>query len=199
MGNFLRIYLVSVLLTSVPGWADDGSATTVVPAITAQLPATPPANHSERPSRTELALFAMGLIGAVYKPGGDNPELGMDCSGFVRYVFHEVAGLKLPHSALALSKINEVISKADLKPGDLVFFKTTRRVFSHVGIYLGGNEFVHASSSETGKVMISNLDNVYWSKHYEGARRVLTASNTSLNHSPVISDPIATFTKQDIQ
>ncbi len=195
MGNFLRIYLVAVLLTSVSGWADDGSAAIVAPAMTAQAPSAPSTTLSERPSRTELALFAMGLIGAVYKPGGESPELGMDCSGFVRYVFHEVAGLKLPHNALALSKIHEVISKADLKPGDLVFFKTTRRVFSHVGIYLGGNEFIHASSSETGKVMISKLDNVYWSKHYEGARRILTASNTPLNHSPAISDPIAAVTQ----
>jgi cell wall-associated NlpC family hydrolase len=192
MVKFLSIFMMTVLLSSAPSWAEDAS-TTNTPALNAQVPSTSTSTSTDHPSHTELALFAMGLIGAVYKPGGDNPERGMDCSGFVRYVFHEVAGLKLPHSALALSKINEVISKADLKPGDLVFFKTTRRVFSHVGIYLGGNQFVHASSSETGKVMVSNLDDTYWLKHYEGARRVLTASNKPLSQSSVVSDPIASF------
>ncbi len=149
------IFIIVLALTSATCRADD--------------PSPPPA-----PTHTELALFAMGLIGSVYKFGGDKPSTGMDCSGFVRYVYHEVAGLKLPHSAAAISKISTIIHKTDLKPGDLVFFKTMKKAFSHVGIYLGNNRFIHAASSDTGVVMISRMDDSYWSRKFDGARRLLT-------------------------
>ncbi len=184
------------LLLAVSGsssWADD----------TAPNQTSAPTAVAAKPSRAELAMFAMGLIGAVYRPGGDDPKQGMDCSGFVRYVYQEVAGLTLPHNAAAISKISTVISKADLKPGDLVFFKTVKKAFSHVGIYLGDNQFVHASSSETGVVMVSRLDESYWSRHYDGARRVLNSSHadnagSAATLSPasldsIIADPIASF------
>ncbi len=148
------LLILSLLLTSTTGHADDAAS-------------------SPAPTRTELALFAMGLVGAVYKPGGDNPSTGMDCSGFVKYVFGEVIGLKLPHSALAMSKISTEISKLDLRPGDLVFFNTTKAAFSHVGIYLGENRFIHAASTKTGIVTISQLDNVYWAAHFNSARRLI--------------------------
>ncbi len=200
------IILVLALANPLLGWTADVSAT--VPAISASsvapvssVAAAPTASSNtatQRPSRVELALFAIGLIGAVYKPGGDNPAVGMDCSGFVRYVYHEVAGLKLPHSARALSKIRNTIAKADLKPGDLVFFKTMKHAFSHVGIYLGDNQFVHAASSKTGFVMVSNLDEAYWAKRYEGARRILpSASAASPPITPATNtaptDSIASF------
>ncbi len=200
------IILVLALANPLLGWTADVSAT--VPPISASsvapvssVAAAPTASSNtatQRPSRVELALFAIGLIGAVYKPGGDNPAVGMDCSGFVRYVYHEVAGLKLPHSARALSKIRNTIAKADLKPGDLVFFKTMKHAFSHVGIYLGDNQFVHASSSKTGFVMVSNLDEAYWAKRYEGARRILpSASAASPPITPATNtaptDSIASF------
>ena len=203
---FRLIILVLALANPLLGWTADVSAT--VPPISASsvapvssVAAAPTASSNtatQRPSRVELALFAIGLIGAVYKPGGDNPAVGMDCSGFVRYVYHEVAGLKLPHSARALSKIRNTIAKADLKPGDLVFFKTMKHAFSHVGIYLGDNQFVHASSSKTGFVMVSNLDEAYWAKRYEGARRILpSASAASPPITPATNtaptDSIASF------
>ncbi|MDR3391646.1 MAG: C40 family peptidase [Sulfuriferula sp.] len=150
--NLLLIF--ALLLPAVSGRADDASP-------------------KPEPTRTELALFAMGLIGAVYKPGGDNPSTGMDCSGFVKYVYSEVAGLKLPHNALAMSKISAEINKTELRPGDLVFFKTMKTAFSHVGIYLGDNRFIHAASSRTGVVMISHLDDPYWSAKFDGARRLI--------------------------
>ncbi len=153
--RLLKSYIIALLIfTHIPGWADDNTS-------------------KPAPTRTELALFAMGLVGAIYKPGGDNPSTGMDCSGFVKYVFGEVAGLKLPHNALAMSKISAEISQSDLHPGDLVFFKTTKAAFSHVGIYLGENRFIHAASSKTGIVMISHLDDVYWGSRFNGARRLL--------------------------
>jgi cell wall-associated NlpC family hydrolase len=138
----------------------------------------------------------MGLVGAVYKPGGDNPSTGMDCSGFVKYVFGQVAGLKLPHNALAMSKVSTEISKAELRPGDLVFFKTMKATFSHVGIYLGDNRFIHAASSKTGVVMISHLDDPYWTSNFNGARRLLnpiaalssTANAASTPNLPTITE-----------
>ena len=150
----LLLIFFALFLPSLSSRADDASSATA-------------------PTRTELALFAMGLVGAVYKPGGDNPTTGMDCSGFVKYVFGEVVGLKLPHNALAMSKISTAINKTELRPGDLVFFKTMKKSFSHVGIYLGDNRFIHAASSKTGVVMISHLDDAYWSENFNGARRLL--------------------------
>ena len=153
--RLIKHYIIALLIfTHTPSWADDDA-------------------NKSAPTRTELALFAMGLVGAIYKPGGDNPSTGMDCSGFVKYVFGEVAGLKLPHNALAMSKISAEISQSDLHPGDLVFFKTTKNAFSHVGIYLGENRFIHAASSKTGIVMISHLDDIYWRDKFNGARRLL--------------------------
>lgn len=187
------IIALLIMVNPLSGWAAD-AIISPQPVAASATPSPIADSATPTPTRAELALFAMGLIGAVYKPGGDNPAVGMDCSGFVRYVYHEVAGLKLPHNALALSKIRNSIAKADLKPGDLVFFNTMKHAFSHVGIYLGDNQFVHASSSKTGFVMVSNLDESYWAKHYEGARRVLTATSpiipTSNSGAP---DPIASF------
>lgn len=177
MRIFKHLLLAILIFTQTPSWADDDAA----------------ANST--PTRTELALFAMGLVGAVYKPGGDNPSTGMDCSGFVKYVFGQVAGLKLPHNALAMSKVSTEISKTELRPGDLVFFKTMKATFSHVGIYLGENRFIHAASSKTGVVMISHLDDPYWSNNFNGARRLLnpiaalssTANAASTPNLPTIT------------
>lgn len=163
MRNLKLLFLLALLLPSLSGWADD-------------------APSKAAPSRTELALFAMGLIGAVYKPGGDNPGTGMDCSGFVKYVFGEVAGIKLPHNALAMSKISTEIKTSELRPGDLVFFRTLKTAFSHVGIYLGDNRFIHAASSKTGVVMISHLDDPYWSQNFNGARRLLNPISVITTH-----------------
>jgi cell wall-associated NlpC family hydrolase len=105
--------------------------------------------------------------------GGVSPESGLDCSGFVRHVFLQVFQTELPHSAIDMSRKGEPIELADLRSGDLVFFNTLQRPFSHVGIYLGESRFVHASSTSTGNVKISSLQDRYWSKHYVGARRIL--------------------------
>lgn len=124
----------------------------------------------------DLALYALSLNGTVYKYGGRDPETGLDCSGFVGHVFREAGGVTLPHSASAISQIGKKIGVQELKPGDLVFFNTLRRAFSHVGIYLGNNQFIHASSSRSGDVMISDMTERYWSKRFNGARRVETAA-----------------------
>ena len=114
---------------------------------------------------------AMDLIGIRYRRGGSSPESGFDCSGFVNHVFREGLGLILPRSSREMSKSGEAISRDELRPGDLVFFNTMRNAFSHVGIYLGDNQFVHAPRSG-GRVRIEDIRDGYWTKRFTGARRV---------------------------
>jgi cell wall-associated NlpC family hydrolase len=114
---------------------------------------------------------ALDLIGIRYKRGGSSPETGFDCSGFVRHVFKEGMGIYLPRSSKEIAKTSEEVDKRELQPGDLVFFNTMRRTFSHVGIYLGDNKFVH-SPRAGGKVRIEDLRERYWTKRFNGARRV---------------------------
>jgi cell wall-associated NlpC family hydrolase len=114
---------------------------------------------------------ALDLIGIRYKRGGSSPETGFDCSGFVGHVFKEGLGLYLPRSSREISKAGETVDRTELKPGDLVFFNTMRRAFSHVGIYLGDNRFVHAPRTG-GKVRIEDMSDRYWAKRYNGARRI---------------------------
>lgn len=114
---------------------------------------------------------ALDLIGIRYRRGGTSPETGFDCSGFVGHVFKEGLGLYLPHNAKQISKSGEVVAKSELQPGDLVFFNTMRKAFSHVGIYLGDNKFVHAPRVG-GTVRIEDMTESYWRKRFNGARRV---------------------------
>lgn len=119
----------------------------------------------------ELIMHAMGFLGINYKYGGDTPETGFDCSGLVNYVFNQAAGLILPRNAQAISQVGEKITRDELQPGDLVFFNTLRRPFSHVGIYLGEQRFIHAPS-RGGQVEIVDMSQRYWQTRYNGARRV---------------------------
>lgn len=120
---------------------------------------------------SELALHAMGMIGIHYKYGGNTPESGLDCSGLVRYVFKEAWGSDLPRTAVEISRVGETISQKDLQPGDLVFYNTLKRGFSHVGIYLGNSKFIH-SPSAGGRVRIESMEVSYWKQRFNGARRI---------------------------
>ncbi len=113
---------------------------------------------------------ALDLIGIRYRRGGTTPETGFDCSGFVNHVFREGLGLYLPHNAKQISKEGEVVGKNELQPGDLVFFNTMRRAFSHVGIYIGEGKFIHAPRAG-GQVRIEDMGTKYWAKRFNGARR----------------------------
>lgn len=126
--------------------------------------------HSAR----DLAAYALGLIGVDYRFGGTTPERGLDCSGLVRYVFQQVTGVTLPRTSQELSRIGDKVSLADLEPGDLVFFNTRRLQFSHVGIYIGEDRFIHAPR-RGGEVEIVTLSREYWRKHFDGARRLVGA------------------------
>lgn len=117
--------------------------------------------------------YALSLVGLNYKFGGTSPETGMDCSGFVRHVFSQAADMVLPHNARAISMFGKKIAVSDLQPGDLVFYNTMRRTYSHVGIYLGDNKFVHSSVTGRG-VEVVNMKDGYWMKRFNGARRLPT-------------------------
>ncbi|VVD85510.1 Murein DD-endopeptidase MepH [Pandoraea pneumonica] len=122
---------------------------------------------------SDVVLGALNYIGVRYKYGGNTPDSGLDCSGFVRYVFQDTLNFMLPRRSEEMSQVGERIAKTDLKPGDLVFFNTMRRSFSHVGIYIGGDKFVHAPATG-GKIRVETLSESYWSARYNGARRVET-------------------------
>jgi cell wall-associated NlpC family hydrolase len=118
-------------------------------------------------------LKALSLIGTPYKFGGSQPENGVDCSGFVRFVFKQASDITLPRTAHEMSQEGIPVDESDLQPGDLVFFKTRKQAISHVGIYAGNGEFVHASSRRSKQVTVSHLNGGYWSSRFSGARRVL--------------------------
>jgi cell wall-associated NlpC family hydrolase len=119
----------------------------------------------------ELVQEGLGYLGIPYRWGGTSPETGLDCSGLVQQVFRNALGLDMPRTAAEMARVGEGIRKDDLKPGDLVFFNTMRRTFSHVGIYLGDNQFLHAPSTG-GKVRVDDMTDSYWLRRFTGARRV---------------------------
>ncbi|WP_059757562.1 C40 family peptidase [Thiobacillus denitrificans] len=124
------------------------------------------------PPPEDIPIYAVSLVGSPYRLGGTSPETGLDCSGFVGHVFRQTTGIMLPRDSRAISQASLPLAQAELLPGDLVFFNTLNRAFSHVGIYLGDDRFVHAASSRSGAVMVSNLNTRYWRERYDGARRI---------------------------
>ncbi len=123
-------------------------------------------------SAQDLILKGLELVGINYRRGGTDPDSGLDCSGFVQIVFKDALGKLLPRTAKEQSQVGDVVDKNELKAGDLVFFNTMRRAFSHVGIYLGNNQFVHAPRTGA-EVRVEDMSQSYWSKRYNGARRVV--------------------------
>lgn len=143
----------------------------IAPAVAADRPAAAP-----RPPATEVVVRGLSLIDTPYRFGGTTRETGLDCSALVQKVYREAIGLQLPRTTRGLARSGDKVSRKDLQPGDLVFFNTRRRAFSHVGIYLGGNRFLHAPS-RGGKVRVERLSVAYWAKRFNGARRVLPATD----------------------
>ncbi len=120
---------------------------------------------------SELVLNAMTFLGVPYKRGGTSVETGFDCSGFVRAIYEQTAGLILPRKASEQAASAQKIDRSDLQPGDLVFFNTMRRAFSHVGIYVGEGKFIH-SPKPGAEVRVESLSLAYWARRFDGARRV---------------------------
>ena len=118
---------------------------------------------------SDVVLFALGLIETGYRFGGKNPEAGLDCSGMVSYVYQKAIDMRLAGSAADLARLGKPVPEAQLRPGDLVFFNTGAKPYSHVGIYSGDNRFVHAPNSR-GKVRTESLRNGWFAAHFEEAR-----------------------------
>ena len=132
---------------------------------------------------SELVVNAMGLLGVPYKRGGNSAETGFDCSGFVRSIYEQTAGLLLPRSAAQQAAATQKIDRADLQPGDLVFFNTMRRAFSHVGIYLGEGKFIHAPKPGA-EVRVEDMGVSYWARRFDGARRVAVGAQSAEKPDP---------------
>jgi cell wall-associated NlpC family hydrolase len=164
----------------------NGSA--VVLAATLQMACLDPSAASALPEPVVRAACppaatavreALSLLGTPYRRGSTDPRRGLDCSSLVRRVFRPL-GLDLPFSAAGQLSVGEQVERESLAPGDLVFFRNTyKRGISHVGIYLGGDRFVHAASRRRG-VVVSSLDQPYYRQRFAGARRLLEAAALGL-------------------
>lgn len=173
--------LAALCIAAAPARADETSSQ--LPAHIPTLPSLPSGqtlNESASPSALLTAVIedvggtlerALNYLGVRYKRGGSSPETGFDCSGFVKHLYNETLGMVLPHNAKAIAQQGAPVDMTELKPGDLVFFNTMRRAFSHVGIYLGDNLFIHAPRAGK-RVRIEDMSDRYWSRRYNGARRI---------------------------
>ncbi len=134
------------------------------PKVAAPRPA------ARTPAQSPLLRDALSLQGVPYVWGGTSPVRGFDCSGYVQYVFRR-HGIELPRTARQMAAAVQRVSKGARSPGDLVFFQTTREPFSHVGIYLGNDSFVHASKGRGKGVQVSNLRAPFWRRHWQAVGR----------------------------
>jgi cell wall-associated NlpC family hydrolase len=132
---------------------------------------------------SELVVTAMGFLGVPYRRGGNSVETGFDCSGFVRAMYQQTVGLVLPRRANEQAAATQHIDKRELQPGDLVFFNTMRHAFSHVGIYVGDNKFIH-SPKPGAQVRVEDMGVSYWSSRFDGARRVVTVPDPTPARAP---------------
>lgn len=123
---------------------------------------------------------ALNHLGIRYRYGGSSPTEGFDCSGLVSYVAFQSLGLTLPRSAAEIATRGQEIDRGELVAGDLVFFNTMGRKYSHVGIYVGGDHFIH-SPRAGGVVRVEDMKMPYWNKRYNGARRLNMPSMTAMN------------------
>lgn len=159
--------MVRKLLYSIVFLSTISGCGTFGPAAPAPVQPT----DAARAERSEALLQALLALGLDYRYGGNSPVTGFDCSGLVAYVYREAWGLRLPHSTEDQSRAGVPVSLAELQAGDLVFYDTQRRPYSHVGIYLGDGRFVHAPKTGA-RVRIESLQSAYWSQRFNGARRI---------------------------
>ncbi|MEN9889337.1 MAG: Murein DD-endopeptidase MepH precursor [Pseudomonadota bacterium] len=151
---------------SLAAWGLGGCSSTA-PVVASRAPERP--GHAQR---SDIALFALGLLDTPYARGGRGPATGFDCSGLVSHVFREAAGLQVRGSSAELGQKARPVAREQLLPGDLVFFNTLGARHSHVGVYVGDGRFVHASNPRTG-VRVDVLSNRYYAQRFEGAGTLL--------------------------
>jgi cell wall-associated NlpC family hydrolase len=141
-----------------------------VPDDVAPFTGLPPASLPPT-LREEIAFVALSLLGKPYATAGASPETGFDCSGLVAYVYRQASRLNLPRNTFDQARAGAAVPMSALEPGDLVFYNTQSRDFSHVGIYLGESRFIHAPTSG-GFVRIESMRATYWTTRFNGARRI---------------------------
>jgi cell wall-associated NlpC family hydrolase len=182
---------LAVLLLSVPAVALAQPQSDPLIALLAERgewPAARAPTISERAA--DLVIAAMNFVGMPYHRGGNTASTGFDCSGFTRHIFALSLGLALPRRAdeQADAKGLVRVDKGDLRAGDLVFFNTMKRRFSHVGIYIGDGRFIH--SPKTGsEVRIDDMRYAYWSQRYSGARRAMMAGSAASGETTPLATP----------
>ena len=124
--------------------------------------------------RDDVSIFALAQIGIPYRFGGSDTESGVDCSGLIAYVFQQVSHLNLPHHAASLARLGRQLEKPEEK-GDLVYFNTLGKPYSHVGMYLGNNEFIHAPNRNK-RVQIDSLQQPYYRQRMQAANTFFSAA-----------------------
>ncbi len=137
---------------------------------------------------SDLVVNALGFLGVPYQRGGNTAETGFDCSGFVKAMYEQTVGLILPRKAEQQAAATQQIDRSELQPGDLVFFNTLRRAFSHVGIYIGDGKFIH-SPKPGAQVRVESMGLSYWSHRFDGARRVTSAESGNVLAGALTADP----------
>lgn len=153
------IWIFPLLLTACAG---------VAPRTPASIE-RPPESAQRQDQAQDVVMYALSLIDTGYRFGGKNPEAGLDCSGMVSYVFAQAIGLKLQGSAADMARRGQSVPRSQLRPGDLVFFNTRNKSYSHVGIYIGNDRFAHAPSTG-GKVRLDSLKTGWFAPRFEEAR-----------------------------
>lgn len=162
----MKLYPVSLLFMLLAGCAGSAVQKSAVAPVLAPVPASAPAAQVDKGN--EVVLYALGLIGIDYRFGGKNPDSGLDCSGMVSYIYKNAVGLDLPHNAAQIARMSKAMEISEIKPGDLIFFDTRHKAYSHVGIYIGNGRFVHAPGT-SGKIKISDLGSSYFAKRIDRA------------------------------
>ena len=173
MSKWLCVLLLTLtqLANAAPAGGNDAPDSERRPLEQNLLHQLDTARHTVVDRTSDLVVTALGFLGVPYRRGGNSVETGFDCSGLVRAIYGQTIGLVLPRRADEQAQATQTIEKKDLQPGDLVFFNTMRRAFSHVGVYIGEGKFIHAP--RTGAtVRVENMQTSYWKMRFDGARRV---------------------------
>jgi len=174
VGNInLHDHMKTIEYRSLPRIMLRTSVWALILLLTACAHFTPPSqsiySSDQKVLRESVVFNALSLVNTPYHYGGDRPDIGFDCSGLVSYVYNQ-AGLRIPRTVVEQSRSARSLDLAQLKPGDLVFFRLQGQI-SHVGIYLGDGNMIHAPS-QGGKVRVETITNNYWRKRYIGGGKI---------------------------
>ena len=168
-------WLFAIVMLALQGCAAPERRVTPPPASAIDLRVQPSAAArlgSQADAAANIVITALNFMGQPYRHGGTNAEQGFDCSGFTRHVYDLSLGVALPRSADDQANATALVNveRGDLRPGDLVFFNTLQRTYSHVGIYVGEGRFIHAPRTGS-QVRLEEMRVAYWTQRYTGARR----------------------------